>query len=100
MGVVPPSEQEAKQMAEEQQNAKPSANDEYLKAASEKELAEASEKQANVILKQAQTDKTRAEAAEVVLDADIKQGDQAMKIIETLGPRITPPNVTGSTIQG
>tara|TARA_R110000744_G_C19371646_1_gene562764 strand:- start:2048 stop:4102 length:2055 start_codon:yes stop_codon:yes gene_type:complete len=99
MGVVDPTEQEAKEMSEEQANAKPSANDEYLKAAAEKELAEASEKQANVVLKQAQTDKTRAEAMETVIDTDIKEGDQAMKVIESFGPRITPPDVTGSEVQ-
>ncbi len=99
MGVVDPTEAESKELAEEQQNAEPSANDKYLEAAAEKELAEASEKQANVVLKQAQTDKTRAEAMETVIDTDIKEGDQAMKVIESFGPRITPPDVTGSEVQ-
>lgn len=99
MGVVEPTEQEAKQMAEEQANAEPSANDKYLEAAAQKETAEAEEKQANVVLKQAQTDKTRVEAMETVIDTDIKQGDQAMKVIESFGPRINPSDVTGSDVQ-
>lgn len=99
MKVIEPTEQEAKELAEEQQNAKPSANDEYLEAAAEKERAEAAEKQANVILKQAQTDKARADTMETVIETDIKEGDQAMKVIESFGPRITPPDVTGSDIQ-
>lgn len=99
MGVVEPTEQEAKEMAQEAQNAQPSANDQYLKAAAEKELAEAAEKQANAILKQAQADKTRAETAETIIETDIKQGDQALQVIETLGPRVTPPDVTGSDVQ-
>ena len=99
MGVVEPTEQEAKELAEEQANVKPSANDEYLQAAAEKELAEAAEKQANTILKQAQADKTRAETVETVVETDIKQGDQALQVIESLGPRVTPPDVTGSDVE-
>jgi hypothetical protein len=99
MGVVEPTESEAKEMAEEQANAQPSANDKYLEAAAEKELAEATEKQANTILKQAQADKTRAETVETIVETDIKEGDQALKVIETLGPRVTPPDVTGSDVQ-
>lgn len=99
MGVVEPTEQEAKEMAEEQANAEPSANDKYLQAAAEKELAEAAEKQANTILKQAQADKTRAETVETIVETDIKQGDQALQVINELGPRVTPPDVTGSDVQ-
>lgn len=99
MGVVNPTEQESKDMAEEQANAKPSANDEYLQAAAENERSKAAENQADILLKQAKTDQTRAETVETVVETDIKQGEQAMKVIESLGPRITPPNVTGSDIQ-
>lgn len=98
MGVVEPTEQEAKDMAEEAANAQPSANDQYLQAAAEKELAEAAEKQANTILKQAQADKTRAETVETIVETDIKQGDQALQVINELGPRVTPPDVTGSDV--
>lgn len=99
MGVVNPTEQESKDMAEEQANAKPSANDEYLQAAAENERSKAAENQADILLKQAKTDQTRAETVDTVVGTDIKQGEQAMKVIETLGPRITPPDVTGSDIQ-
>jgi len=99
MGVLEPTDQEAQEMAEEQQNAKPSAQDEYLKAAAEKELAEASEKQASTIYKQAQADKARADTAETIVEIGNMKHERAMKTIETLGPRVVPPDVTGSEVQ-
>jgi hypothetical protein len=99
MGVIKPTEEEAQQLAQEQANAEPSAQDQYLEAAAAKELAEASEKQANTILKQAQADKARAETAETIVDIDGKEQQQAMEVIEKLGPRVTPPDVPGSPVQ-
>ena len=91
MGVVTPTDQEAKELAQEAANQKPTAQEAYLQAAAEKERAEATEKQANTILKQAQADKARADTAETLVDTDKKEAEQALEVIETLGPRVEPP---------
>lgn len=99
MGVVKPNDEEAKQLAQEQANQQPSSQDQYFQAAAEKEQAEAVEKQANTILKQAQADKTRAETAETIVGIKQDQAKLAMEAAEKLGPRVTPPDITGSPIE-
>jgi hypothetical protein len=99
MGVVQPTEQEAKELAEEQANAKPSAQDEYLQAAAVKEKSEAIKNQADTIYTQARADKARAETAETLVDIGDKKQERAIKTIETLGPRVTPQDVPGSDVQ-
>lgn len=99
MGVVEPTEQEAKEMAEEAQNAKPSAQDQYLQAAAANEQQKAVKAQADTIKTQAQTDQIRAETAEIVADIDAKEQKQALEVIDRLGPRITPPSFPGSTVE-
>lgn len=99
MGVVKPTEEEAKQLAEERANAEPSSQDEYFQAAAEKERAEAAEKSANTILKGAQADKTRVETAETLVGIKQDQAKLAMEAAEKLGPTVTPPNVSGVTIE-
>lgn len=99
MGVIKPTEEEAKQLAVERENAEPSANDKYLEAAAQKELAEASEKQANTIYKQAQADKARAETAETLVDIGDKRLERAVKAADALGPSVTPPDVPGSPVE-
>lgn len=91
MGVVKPTEDESREMAEEAQNQQPTPQDQYFEAAAAKELAEASEKQANTLLKQAQTDETRADTAKTLEEMERDQIKAALEIIEKLGPRVTPP---------
>lgn len=99
MGVVEPTEQEAQQLAEEAQNTPPSAQDEYLRAAAANEQQKAVKAQADTIKTQAETDKTRAQTAEIATDIDAKEQQQAMEVIEKLGPRVTPPSAPGSEIE-
>jgi hypothetical protein len=99
MGVIEPTDQEAQQLAEEARNTPPSAQDEYLRAAAENEQQKAVKAQADTIKTQAQTDQIRAETAETITDIDTKEQKQAMEVIEKLGPRVTPPSVTGSPIE-
>lgn len=99
LGVIKPTEEEAQQLAQEQANAKTTAQEEYFEAAAEKERAEAAEKSANTILKGAQADKTRAETAETLVGIKQDQAKLAMEAAEKLGPTVTPPNVTGVDIE-
>jgi len=69
MGVVPPTEEEAAELAQAQANAKPDPQSQYLLAAAAKQQAEADQAVAKTVnthadteLKQAQTVKTLAEA--------------------------------------
>lgn len=99
MGVVKPTQEEAQQLAEEQANQKPSAEEEYLRAAAVKEQTEAAKNQVEIISEQADADKTRAQTAEILNDIDTKQGKLAMEAIEKLGPRINPPSIPGSPVE-
>ena len=100
MGVVKPTDQEAKELQEELANQKPGAEEEYFRAAAAKEQAEAVEKQANTILKQAQADETRADTAKTLTEIKRKDAELALQAAEKLGPRVTPPDVPGSPIEG
>jgi len=99
MGVVTPTELEARQLQKELENAKPDAQEQYLQAAAQKELAEAAEKQANTIYKQAQADKARAETAETLVDIGDKKQDRAVRAIESLGERVSPPSFPSSPVE-
>jgi len=93
MGVIEPTESEAEEMAEEAANQQPSPNDQYLLAAAENEKQKAAKAQAEILETQADTDKTRAEMAEIAQNIDAKQQEQALEVMDRLGQRVTPPNL-------
>jgi hypothetical protein len=62
MGVLQPTEEEAEQMAEAQQNQKPSPEDQYLMTEADKNVAETAEHEATTALKHAQVEETKADA--------------------------------------
>lgn len=95
LGVVKPTKEEAQQLAAEQANAQPSSQDQYFQAAAAKEQAEAVEKQANTILKDAQADKSRAETAEIIQQMDQDKIKLITDLVEKLGPSVTPPDLGG-----
>ena len=99
MGVVNPTPDEEKKLAEEAQNQTPPAEQEYLLAEAEKARAQAGESQADILLKQAKAEETRAKTAEILQNVDASQQTQAIQAIKELGPTITPPDVTGVSIQ-
>lgn len=99
MGVVTPTEEEQEKLAQEQANQQPTSQDQYFEAAAAKEQAEAVEKQANTLLKQAQADKTRAETAETIVGIKQGQAELALDAVEKLGPRVTPPDIPGSPVE-
>lgn len=90
MGVVKPTEQEAQELQAELENQKPNPQDEYFMAAAQKEEAEAIEKQANTVLKQAQADKARAETVETLSGIEQSEARLVIDTVDKLGPRVTP----------
>jgi hypothetical protein len=98
MGVVKPNEQEAIALKEEQANAKPSAQDEYLQAAAEQARAEGAQAQAGTIQKQADADKKRAETLEILKNLDAESTRLLIDAIQKLGPSVTPPSIEGSPV--
>lgn len=98
MGVIDPTDKEAKKMQEEAAGAQLSPNDEYLRAAAGAEQARGVKAQADTILTQAKADKTRVETAEITTDISVKEQDQAVELIEKFGPRVVPPSIPGSPI--
>ena len=98
MEVVKPNEQEIEELKVEIENAKPSAQDEYLIAAAGAEQARGAKAQADTIKSQADADKARAETLEILNKLDNDSARIAIEAIEKLGPRVTPPSIEGSTV--
>jgi hypothetical protein len=90
MGVIKPTEEEARDMAEEQQNAKPSPQDQYFQAAAAKEATLAQKNQVELINIQAEADKTRAETQEILAGLDLNKLKAMIEVIDKLGPRLEP----------
>jgi hypothetical protein len=99
MGVVKPNEQEAIELKQEQANQQPSPQDQYLTAAAGAEQARGVKAQADTIAVQAKADKDRADTLKTLNDIDKDQGHLAIKAIQELGPRVTPPSLPGSPVQ-
>lgn len=100
MGVIKPNEQEAIELKQEQANQQPSPQDQYFSAAAAQAEALGVKAQADTIKSQADADKTRAETLKTLNDIDKDQGHLAIAAIEKLGPRVTPPDLPGSKVQG
>lgn len=78
MGVIQPSEQEARDLAEAAENEQPDANQEYLKAAAQTEMAKSEKAKADTLLSIAKTDETKADTMETL--SKIKTEDQGRMI--------------------
>lgn len=99
MGVVKPNEQEAIELKQEAENTPPSPQDQYLTAAAGAEQARGVKAQADTIKVQADADEARANTLKILNDIDRDQGHLAIKAIQELGPRVTPPSLPGSPVQ-
>lgn len=93
MGVVKPTEEEAKEMAEELQNQRPDANEQYLQAAAQEAQAKSSKAQTDAALNMAKIEQTRAlaekaKAETIEVLSGIEEGEQerATETIETFSP--------------
>ena len=85
MGVVKPTEEEQKTMAEEAQNQQPDPNTQYLQAAADEASANATQARAKTILTVAQADETKAKTMKTLADVDSAEQRQAMEVIEKFG---------------
>lgn len=91
MGVVKPSEQEAQDMAKEQQNQKPDPNALYLEAAAEEAAAAAAESRADTVLKIAKAEETQAKTVKIASEIDATQQKQALEVIDRFEAGMQPP---------
>lgn len=101
MGVVEPTEEEAKELAEAQANAQPDANTLYLQAAAEEANAKAVKARADTISTLATADKTKAETIKTIAQVDQIHQEQALEVIEKLDqgrPQIQPTDVTAVVV--
>jgi tRNA A37 methylthiotransferase MiaB len=76
-GVIKPTDEEAQEMAQEQQNQQPDAQTQFL-------LAEAQKAQADTGLKAAQTEKTKADTVKTLSDIETGQRQQAIEAVRTM----------------
>lgn len=91
MGVVEPTEEETREMAEEQQNAQPDPNTVYLQAAAQEAEANAVKARATTIKTLADADKSKAETIKIVTETDEIEQRQAMDLISKFQEGIPPP---------
>ncbi len=82
MGVVQPSEEEQREMAEEAANAQPDPNTVYLQAAAQEAEANAVKARATTIKTIADAEKSKAETAKIVSETDKLEQEQALALID------------------
>lgn len=90
-GVVQPTEQESQDLAAEQANAQPSAQDQYLIAAGQEAAAKAAKANADTVATIADAEKTRAETAKIITDIDVAEQAQALEIIDRAAAAVPEP---------
>jgi hypothetical protein len=98
MGAVTPNEEEAKELAEAQANAKPDANTVYLEAAAQEAEAKAIKARADTISTIADAEKTKAETIKIAQEIDVSRQDQALALIETFERGMQPPQPSDVTV--
>lgn len=84
MGVIEPSEQEAQQMAEAQQNAPADPNEVYIQAAAEEASAKAQKAQADTMLAIARSKETEADTIKILSEIETQDQDRAIKAAEEI----------------
>ena len=98
MEVLKPNEQETLELQQEQQNAKPTPQDQYFEAAAEQARALGAKAQADTIKSQADADKMRAQTLEILQSIGTSDAKIAIEAISKLGPRVEPPSIDGSAV--
>lgn len=93
MGIIKPTEEEKKQMAQEQANAKPNAQDQYLTAAAEQATADAALKRAGTVEKVASADLKKAQTAETWAKALGEEQAQQIASVDMLRGLLAPPDM-------
>ena len=101
MGVVEPTEEEAKELAEAQANAQPDANTLYLQAAAQEAEANAVKARATTIKTLADADKSKAETIKTIAQVDQIQQQQALEVIDKFEQgmqQVQPADVTAVVV--
>lgn len=90
MGVVKPTDEEAKTLQEELANTPPDPNAEFLKASSEQAQAQSVKAQADAILAAARAKESEAKTMETLSGIDRQDRAQLLDTIQVLGTAIQP----------
>lgn len=92
-GVIPPTEEEAREMAEAQANAQPDPQALYLQSAAAEMQARATKAQADTALAIAKSEETKAKTVETLANVNISAQSQAIKTAEAIARATTarPP---------
>lgn len=98
MGVVEPTEEEAKDLAEAQANAQPDANTVYLQAAAQEAEAKAVKARADTISTIADAKKTEVETLKIAQEIDASQQDQAFALIDKFEQGMQPQQPSDVTV--
>ena len=84
MGVIMPSEEEARQLLEEAQNAEPDANTLYLQSAAQNEMAKAEKAKADTLLQIARAEETKADTMKTLSEVRSQGQDRMIKAAEQI----------------
>lgn len=98
MGVVEPTEEEAKDLAEAQANAQPDPNTVYLQAAAQEAEAKAVKARADTISTIADAKKTEVETLKIAQEIDASQQDQAFALIDKFEQGMQPQQPSDVTV--
>lgn len=96
MGVLEPTEEEAQEMADEEQNKQPDANQQFLLSEARKAQAQAGKAEADAQLAIAKTGETQANTAKILAEADGEQQRQTLEALQALQNVIQPEASLGS----
>jgi hypothetical protein len=101
-GIVPPTEDEKKELEAAAANQQPDPQAEYLKAAAQNETAKAVKAQADTMLTAAKVEETRTKVAEMLVGIDASKQQQVLDLIQTLQGlsqegQSTTPNQAGES---
>jgi hypothetical protein len=95
MGIIKPTDEEAQEMAQAQQNQAPDPQAEYLKASAAEANARAGTAQADQVLKRAQAEKAMADATATAAGVAQTDRQQAMDALQMLYSSISPSQQGG-----
>jgi ABC-type Na+ efflux pump permease subunit len=85
MGVVKPTDEEAKELTQEAANMPPDPNAEFLKASADQASAEAVKARADTVLTITKARESEAKTMETLAGIELDQRAQLMQAAETLG---------------
>lgn len=88
MGVLKPTEEEAKELREAAANQPPDANAQFLAASAEEAIAKAAQARATTVKTIADAEQSRAKTAEIISNIDIDEQDHVLRVTETLGDMV------------